>query len=348
MTEPVDIIIPHYKGSEKLLKCLDSLFSMDYENFRVIVVDNGCADDSVKEAASKFPQIIVLRLEKNLGFAGGCNAGVAYSDRDYIVLLNDDTEVDPGWLRPLVEKICSDTNIAVVQPKLRWILDKKKFDYAGAMGGLMDIYGYPFCYGRIFETIETDHGQYDRVDNIFWASGTASIFRRKLYLEAGGLDDSFFAHQEEIDLDWRLQLMGYMIKAEPRSIVYHYSGATLPPENFRKKYLNHRNSILMIIKNYELKNILWILPIRIGLELAAAGLAVKQRDYGRIFAIFSGGLWNLFNFPHLFASRRAVNKLRKVPDSEIFRRLYRGTIALHYYIGKKKNISEIYKIISNK
>jgi GT2 family glycosyltransferase len=209
------------------------------------------------------------------------------------------------------------------------------------MGGLMDIFGYPFCYGRIFETIEKDTGQYDSTDEIFWASGTASIYRKDVYLAAGGLDDKFFAHQEEIDLDWRFLLMGYSVKAAPQSIVYHYSGATLPPGNLKKKYLNHRNSILMILKNYELKNIIWILPLRIILELMAAVLAVKQRDYRRVVAIFRGGLWNLFNFPHLFTARRNTKKIRKISDDEVFKHLYCGTIALEYYILKKKTIAKL-------
>lgn len=339
---PIDIIIPHYLGSDKFLKCLESLLRTDYTNFRVIVVDNNCQDDSVDEAVKRFPDIIVLHQEENKGFAGGCNAGVNFSKREFIVLLNDDTEVEPDWLKYLVDKALSDENIAVVQPKLRWIRDKAKFDYAGGMGGMIDIFGYPFCYGRVFETIETDEGQYDWVEDIFWASGTASLFRRELYMKAGGLDEKFFAHQEEIDLNWRLQLMGFKIKAVPQAVVYHYAGATLPPDNFDKKYFNHRNSILMLLKNFRGKNLLWILPIRIILELAASVLAVKQKDYRRIIAIFRAGFWNMVNLPCLLAERKWLKKQRKLPDSEMIARMFKGTVALSYYINRKKTVYELY------
>ena len=307
-----------------------------------MVVDNGCRDESVERAIELFPRIQVLKLEENLGFAGGCNAGVNLSDREYVALLNDDTEVEPDWLQKLVEKISGAEDVAVVQPKLRWIKDKGKFDYAGGMGGMMDVFGYPFCYGRVFETIEEDKGQYDWVEDIFWASGSASLFRRDLYVAAGGLDERFFAHQEEIDLNWRLQLMGYKIKAVPLAVVYHYAGATLPAGNFRKKYFNHRNSILMLLKNFEWKNLLWILPLRIILELAASVLAVKQKDYRRIIAIFRGGLWNLWNIPCIFAERSWIKKHRKVSDAEILRRMYGGTVALQYYLYHKHTYFQLY------
>lgn len=342
MDIPVDIIIPHYKGSEKFHRCLESLFKTDYADFRVIVVDNGCIDDSVERSKELFPQISVLKLEENRGFAGGCNAGVNFSDREYVTLLNDDTEVEPDWLSKLMLKISSDKTVAAVQPKLRWIIDKRRFDYAGGMGGMMDIFGYPFCYGRLFETIEEDKGQYDWVEEIFWASGSASLFRRDLYLEAGGLDERFFAHMEEIDLNWRLQLMGYKIKAAPQSVVYHYAGATLAAGDFRKKYFNHRNSLLMILKNFEWRNLLWILPLRILLELAATVLAVKQKDYRRIIAIFRGGWWNIWNIPCIFAERSWIRRHRTVSDREMFRRMYWGTAALQYYLYRKRTYFQLY------
>jgi GT2 family glycosyltransferase len=209
------------------------------------------------------------------------------------------------------------------------------------MGGLMDIFGYPFCYGRMFETVEIDKGQYDWVEDIFWASGSACLFRRKCYLEAGGLDERFFAHQEEIDLNWRLQLMGYRVKVVPLAIVYHYAGATLPAENFKKKYLNHRNSILLLLKNYQMKTLLWVLPIRLLLEFASIFLAIKQRDYRRILAVLKGAMWNLINFPNLFKMRREVSELRRLSDAEIMKRLYKGTVALQYYIFGKRTWEQL-------
>ena len=344
MLPHVDVIIPHYKGSEKLMACLQSLYRTQYDKFNVILVDNGCQDDSVDEAKNKFAQLEILKLNENLGFAGGCNAGVKHSECEYVALLNDDTEVEPDWLTHLMNAVQSDERIAVAQPKLRWIIDKDKFDYAGAMGGLMDVFGFPFCYGRMFETIETDEGQYDWVEDIFWASGSACLFRRKLYDKAGGLDDRFFAHQEEIDLNWRLHLMGYRIVAVPQAVVYHYAGATLPPANFTKKYLNHRNSIMMLFKNYQLRTLMWIIPCRFALEMAAIILAVKQRDYRRILAIFGAGFWNLFNLPYMISTRKSINRIRKISDREIIKKLYKGTVALQYYVKGKQTFFQLFHI----
>ena len=344
MPSLVDVIIPHYKGRDKFLSCLTSLFETEYDDFRVILVDNCSLDGSAAEAERLYPQMKVIRMEKNRGFAGGCNAGVEISDREFIALLNDDTEVEPDWLTKLIDVIESDEKIAVVQPKLRWMIDKSKFEYAGAMGGMMDIFGFPFCHGRMFETSEVDNGQYDWVDDIFWASGSACLFRRQLYIDAGKLDEKFFAHQEEIDLNWRLQLMGYRVKAVPQALVYHYAGTTLPPENFMKKYMNHRNSIMLLLKNYQLRTLFWVLPIRIFLELAAVVLAVKQRDYKRIVAIFRGGLWNMTNLPHMLKARKFVKRIRKIPDQVILDRLYKGSIALQYYLFGKRTYLQLFPV----
>lgn len=337
----VDVIIPHYKGREKLFKCLESLFKTNYEDFRVLIVDNGSTDGSVKEAVEKFPQAKVVRLKENLGFAGGCNAGVLESDKEFTALLNDDTEVEPDWLKNLVQVILSDDKIAAVQPKLLRIQDKKQFDYAGGVGGMIDIFGYPFCFGRLFETREYDEGQYDHVTDIFWASGSASLFRREIYLAAGGLDEKFFAHQEEIDLNWRLQLMGYKIKAAPSAVVYHYGGGTLSEASFRKKYLNHRNSLMMLGKNYELKTLIWVMPVRFCLEAASIILAVRQGDIKRIVAIIGAAFWNFFHLLVIRWERKRIKTLRKVSDNEIIIRMFTGTVALQYYLFGKKTYNQL-------
>lgn len=341
MAHQVDVIIPHYKGREKLLNCLESLFRTEYDDFKVILVDNGCVDESCDEAKKLFPEIEILKLEKNLGFAGGCNAGVRSGSGEFAALLNDDTEVQPDWLRRLVDAMVADEKVAAAQPKMRWILDKSKFDYAGAAGGMMDIFGFPFCYGRMFETIETDEGQYDWVREIFWASGSATLYRRKLFLEAGGLDERFFAHQEEIDLNWRYQLMGWKIIAVPQAVVYHYAGATLPAAGFKKKYLNHRNSIMMLVKNYRLRTLFLLLPLRLALEGCAMALAVKQGDFKRILAIIGAIGWNIYHLPILMLSKERANKLRRIGDREIMSRMYKGSVALQYYLFSKKNYFQL-------
>jgi GT2 family glycosyltransferase len=338
---PIDVVIPHYQGRERLLRCLEALFKTEYPSFQVLLVDNGSEDGSCDEALRLFPQLQVLRLEENRGFAGGCNAGVLQCQNEFVALLNDDTEVNPDWLSQLISRISTDAQIAVVQPKLRRLTEKDKFEYAGGAGGMIDIYGYPFCYGRVFETIEVDSGQYDRIRRIFWASGSACLFRRSLYLRANGLDEKFFAHQEEIDLNWRLQLMGYWIEAVPSAVVYHYGGGTLPPTNLKKKYFNHRNSIMMLIKNYELKTLIRVIPVRLLLEAAAVILAIKQRDFRRILAILGALCWNLFKLPLLIKERKTIHSLRQVPDEEILRRMYPKTVALQYYLFDRKSILEL-------
>jgi len=346
--QPVDVVIPHYRGSEKLLRCLETLFETDYENMQVLLVDNGSTDGSTEEAEKKFSRIKVLRQHENLGFAGGCNAGVRASSAEFVALLNDDTEVEPGWLKAMLEVMQTDDKVAAVQPRLHWIKNREQFDYAGAMGGLIDIFGYPFCYGRMFETREIDEGQYDWVENIFWASGSACLFRRKPYLESGGLDEKFFAHQEEIDLNWRLQLMGYRIKSAPAALVYHYAGGTLSEESLKKKYLNHRNSIMMLVKNYQLRTLLWILPVRLMLEAAAAILAVRQRDIRRISAIIGAAVWNFVYFPVMLWERKRIKMLRKVPDRVIMNNMYKGMVALQYYIFGKKTWHQLMGSLENK
>ena len=348
MSQPVDIIIPHLRGRKLLLKCLETLFRTDYPDYRVILVDNGVEDGSILAAKEMFSEIEVVKLEKNLGFAGGCNAGVRYSDRELIVLLNDDTEVEPDWLSILVEAVESDDKIAAVQPKIRWLVDRTKFDYAGAVGGMLDVFGFPFCYGRLFETQEVDRGQYDSVRDIFWASGSAMLVRRSLYVQAGCLDERYFAHQEEIDLNWRLQLMGYRVCAAPKAIIYHYAGGTLSAADFNKKYLNHRNSVLTLLKNYQLRNLLWVIPVRFVLEMMAAVLAVKQGDFRRVVAIFRAGFWNIIHLPALFRARKKVKSLRKIPDNVIKRRLFVGSVALQYYLHGKRYTSEIVPVPQEK
>ena len=338
---PVDVVIPHYKGSERLLKCLETLYKTDYDDLRIIIVDNGSTDNSVEKAVIEFPDTLIVKKKENLGFAGGCNAGVFESDREFTALLNDDTEVDTDWLKNMMEVMLSDPKIAVVQPKLLRIQQRDQFDYAGGVGGMIDVFGYPFCFGRLFETRETDNGQYDGVSDIFWASGSASLFRREFYLAAGGLDEKFFDHQEEIDLNWRLQLMGYKIKAAPKAIVYHYGGGTLSEATFRKKYLNHRNSLMMLGKNYELKTLIWVIPVRFCLEAASMILAVKQGDFKRIAAVIGSAFWNFFHLPVIRWERKRMKTLRKVPDSEIIKRMFAGTVALQYYLFGKKTYTQL-------
>ncbi|MDW8467217.1 MAG: glycosyltransferase family 2 protein [Chloroherpetonaceae bacterium] len=255
---------------------------------------------------------------RNLGYAGGCNFGFRHTEGKYVIFLNNDTEQEPDWIEHLVEVAESDERIAALQPKLRSMQAKlrgeKVFDYAGAAGGMLDMLGYPYALGRVFNAVEPDHGQYDESRDIFWASGAAMMVRRKAIEQVGAFDDDFFAHMEEIDLCWRLKIAGYRIVSVPKAVVYHYGGATLAAGNPRKIYLNHRNNLMMIIKNASWSRLLWLLPVRVLLELAA--LIYYQRyasEYVRY--VWRALWWNVQHFIKNIAKRssRAKNAHTKRP-----------------------------------
>jgi hypothetical protein len=331
----VVIVIPHCNGRDILLRCLDSLQHDGYDKKRVLLVDNASTDGSVQEAQQAYPALEVLSLQRNLGFSGGVNAGIRSVEAEIIVLLNNDTVVTPGWLEPLVSALTGGDQIAAVQPKLRSFYSQELFDYAGGAGGEIDRWGYPFCWGRIFTTREPDAGQYNTARNIFWASGSASAWRRSAVMDAGLLDEDFFAHMEEIDLCWRLHLMGYEIRYEPASTVYHCSGGTLGEEAFRKKFLNHRNSWVVLLKNYRWGNVLKTLPLRIVLDLITIPYALLVwGDLKRALAVLGSWFSVVVGLPRWLKSRRGVQLLRRVPDSVVLKRIYPHSIAWQYFFRK--------------
>ena len=219
------------------------------EGAEVIVADNASTDGSIKVMKEEFPQVRTIVLEKNFGFTGGYNKAFEQIDSDLFVLINSDIEVTDGWLEPLVRWMQQHPECGACAPKLHSWQEREKFEYAGAAGGCLDLFGYPFCRGRILKTLETDHGQYDSPADVFWATGACLMVRSSLYRELGGLDDRFFAHMEEIDLCWRMQLAGYKVTVVPESMVYHVGGGTLPATSPFKLYLNFRNNRLMLSNN---------------------------------------------------------------------------------------------------
>lgn len=248
--KPVAVIILNWNGAELMRRYLPSVVRhTPTEIADIVVADNGSTDDSLQLLAEEFPSVKVLRFDKNLGYAEGYNEAIRRAGSRYTVLLNSDVEVKDDWLTPLYRYMETHPNVAAVQPKILSLTDPTKFEYAGAAGGFLDRNGYPYCRGRLFDTVETDHGQYDSVMEIFWATGAALMVRMQLYLDAGGLDSRFFAHMEEIDLCWRLKSLGYAIAAVPQGTVYHLGGGSLPASSPRKTYLNFRNSLLMLYKN---------------------------------------------------------------------------------------------------
>jgi len=337
----ISIIIPHWRGIKILQRSLTSLRCSRYRTVEILLIDNGCDDGSVLNAQQQFPEIRVLTIGKNIGFAGGCNLGLQNAAGKYALLFNDDAEATPDFLAPLVEIMERDPQIAACQPKIRSLEFPEKFDYAGANGGFLDMFGFPFCRGRIFMTLEDDHGQYDDECDLFWATGACCLLRLSALQEVGLLDVDFFAHMEEIDLNWRLHLAGYRVRSVPASIVRHQAGSTLHPDKPYKIYLNHRNSLIMMLKNYSARTLLWVLPGRVLLDTAAFGYRMSHVDFRRAFAIVRAGLYVLRNWRSIRLRRRESQKHRRLTDVEIMSHIYRHSIVWDYFIAGRKLFSQL-------
>lgn len=282
----VAIVILNWNGRAMLQQYLPSVVSYSQAEAEVIVADNASTDDSLQWLAENFPHIRTIVLDQNYGFAGGYNMALKQVESEYYILLNSDIEVTDHWLTPLIEEMEAHKEIAACQPKLLSMHDKNAFEYAGASGGFLDKYGYPYCRGRIFDKVEKDNGQYNTNSEIFWATGACLMIRSEDYWNVGGLDERFFAHNEEIDLCWRLQLAGRKIFCFPTSYVYHVGGGTLPKSNSRKTFLNFRNNLTMLWKNLpeeELKSIMrkrWVLDY-----LAAFQMLLLKLNLGDFLAV---------------------------------------------------------------
>ena len=280
------VIILNWNGVEMLRRYLPSVdrytegplrckTANAERQIQVIVADNGSTDES-EEVVKAFLSVQWMPLDKNYGFAEGYNRAIAQVDSEYVVLLNSDVEVTKGWLEPLLQAMDEDKTIAAVQPKvLSWLSKENgdnpvRFEYAGAAGGLMHWLGYPYCRGRVFSKIEKDEGQYDEPVDIFWATGACLCVRTDIYKELGGLDENFFAHQEEIDLCWRMRRKGYRLRCIPQSVIYHLGGGALNYEHPRKTFLNFRNNLLMLYKNLPTRRLIPVMTIRFFLDYAAA------------------------------------------------------------------------------
>ena len=318
----VSIIIPHWNGIDILSECIDSLNNTEYSNFEIIVVDNYSSDESVKWLKANHPKIKIIENDKNYGYAGGCNRGINNSKGDYIVFLNNDTIHKKDWLSNLVTFMNKRPDCAAVQPKILNYYERDKFDYAGGAGGHMDILCYPFARGRLFLEQEIDINQYDDDAPCFWASGTAIMVRKEFFLEVEKFDENFFAHMEEIDLCWRLQLKGHNIYVNPKSVIYHKNAVSLPMTSIKKFMLNHRNSLMMLLSNYKVLTTLYLFPIRYMLELVAILYALTKLDFRHMFGVIQAHLWILFHIHIIFYKRIKINRLRTIDDFEIMKSMY--------------------------
>ena len=332
----VAIVILNWNGKKFLQQFLPSVMASSYANKKIIVADNASTDDSIAFLKQQYPQVGIIVNKSNEGFAKGYNAALKQVQADYYVLLNSDVEVTPDWIEPIIELMESDKGIAACQPKILAWHKKDQFEYAGACGGWLDQFGYPFSRGRVFDDCEKDSGQYDNMQQCFWASGAAFFVRASVYQEVGGLDEYFFAHQEEIDLCWRIQLAGYKIFVQPASVVYHVGGGTLPRGNSRKTFLNFRNNLIMLTKNIPLGVALWKIPFRVLLDAVSAWRELLSGNGGYFIAVLKAHLhytgWLLWNRKYSVFPKKKGGKLGGY---------YRGSAVWAHFVKKKKTFLEI-------
>ena len=337
----VSIVIPHWNNVDILSECLESISATDFDSVETIVVDNASTDNSVVSVRSNYPNVKLIENEKNYGYAGGCNIGAEAASGDYLIFLNNDTVQDKDWISNLIKTINSNDKIAAVQPKILNYYNRNIFDYAGGSGGHMDIYCFPFARGRIFSFQENDEGQYNNKEKCFWSSGTCFMVRRELFQKAGGFDDSFFAHMEEIDLCWRLYAMGFEVWVEPDSVVYHKNALTLPMHSHKKYYLNHRNSLLMLLGNYSIKNVFLIGIPRLILEKIACLYSILMLDWRHFTAILRSLFWIIFHPNVIMKKRKSFSKIRTIADKKIMENMMQSSIVIKYYLLKKQAYLDI-------
>ena len=340
MPASVAIVILNWNGRGYLEQFLPSVMASTYSNKEVVLIDNGSTDDSITFIREKYPSIRVVTNDANYGFAGGYNRGLKQVQSDYYILLNSDVETSAGWIEPMVNLLESDPSIAACQPKLLQYHQRDLFEYAGASGGWIDHLGYPFARGRIFDVCEKDEGQYDDQVPVFWASGAALMIRSRCFHEAGGFDEYFFAHQEEIDLCWRLQWLGYKIYCCPQSTVYHVGGGTLPKGNARKVFLNFRNNLVMMAKNLPASEVFYKVSWRFILDAVSATKSLMAGEGTYFTAVFRAHVAFL---GWLFSGRQKSVFPRK--NNRSWQGYLRKSIVWqHFILGKKKFL----EIVDNK
>jgi len=337
----VSVIIIHYGNARLLRECLASIKFIEAPSVEVLILSNSPRDAELDALITKHSDKRFIFTETNLGYAGGCNRAIKETAGKYLFILNNDVVLGSDCLTPLVELCKNDDKIALAQPKILSLADRKSFEYSGAAGGLIDRYGYPFAAGRVFDEVELDRGQYEVTTEIFWASGAALFARKEAVLKAGGMDASFFAYMEEIDLAWRMHLLGYKVVYVPEASVYHLGSAGMERKGARHLYLNHRNNLVMVLKNYSAYSLLRVLPPRLALEGATMVYALLRENPLRAKAIVKAALNVARGLFAILKERKKVQAMRVVDDKTIEKKMFSGSIALEYFIKKRKTIGEM-------
>jgi GT2 family glycosyltransferase len=328
----VSVIILTWNALSLLQEYLPSVVASSYDNLEIILADNASSDGSADWVSQSFPEVRIVRHQENYGFCRGNNLAIAKAHGDYVVLLNNDVEVDRDWLQPLVAQMMSDDTVAAVQPKILKSGEPLLFEYAGAAGGFIDRWGFPFARGRLFETIEKDEGQYDVAADIFWATGAAVMLRATVLKDVGLLDEQFFMHMEEIDLCWRMKRRGYRIVCEPASAVYHLGGGSLPGSSSRKAYYNFRNNLLTLYKNLSPSDWRRVIIARILLDAVAAMRAVALGRANEARAIWRA---------HRDAAKMRERYTADRPAAESGVEVYGGSIVIDYFFRGRRTFMDL-------
>ncbi|RCH55889.1 glycosyltransferase family 2 protein [Mucilaginibacter hurinus] len=335
----VAVVILNWNGIKHLQQFLPSVLTSTWKNLEIILGDNGSTDGSVEYVRSLYPSVTIIQNDANYGFTGGYNRVLSQVEADYFVLLNSDIEVQPGWIEPVISLMEGDNLIAAAAPKVKSYQHRDKFEHAGAAGGFIDSFGYPFCRGRMFYEIEDDHGQYEQSGEIFWATGAALFIRKRCWDEAGGFDERFFAHMEEIDLCWRLKNIGYKIMYCAQSTVYHVGGGTLNTENPFKTYLNFRNNLLLLKKNLPFGRSVFVIGARYCLDLVALLRFLsegKRKDAWAVSKAHQNFARNVFKREK---NTRFVNKGSW--QTSALTGMYKGSIVAEFFVKKKRKFSDL-------
>jgi len=338
-TKKVAIVILNWNGEKLFPEFLPSIIEHSKgENIEIIVADNGSTDASLKMLIRDFPEVTILDLETNYGFAKGYNVALQEIDAEYFVLVNSDVKVSEGWVEPCIRQMEADQKVAAVQPKILSYNEPKYFEYAGAAGGFIDKFGYPFCRGRILDHVEKDKKQYDLPGEIFWATGACMFVRAEVFKNAGGFDPDFWAHMEEIDLCWRMKNQGYKIVYEPKSVIWHLGGGSLEYGNPKKVFLNFRNNLFMLFKNlpdYKFKRILTIRMILDGIAAAKFLAGFEWKAFGAVakaHASFYGNLSKL---------RRKRRELKGKIVKPEHKQIYAKSIMWKFFVQKKYTFADL-------
>ena len=331
----VAVVILNYNGKKFLEQFLPNVIANCDPNLaEIVVADNASTDESVAFMRERFPEIRLIENGSNGGFATGYNLALRQIEAQYYVLLNSDIEVAPHWIEPVIEMMDNDPQIAACQPKILSYYHKEHFEYAGASGGFIDKYGYPFCRGRVFQNLEKDEHQYDTPMEVFWATGACMFVRADLYHQLGGLDDSFFAHMEEIDLCWRLKNAGFKVYCCPQSWVFHIGGGTLPKNSPRKTYLNFRNNLSLLVKNLPKHRVHRIILYRIFLDWVAAFKFLIEgcpKDFRMVFKAH----WDFYK------RLKELREKRRGSEHKLVSCIYRKNIVFESIVRGKKKFSEL-------